>query len=480
MSGELQVSGGAGGVTARYDDMLTYASVLDAGGDDARSKSIDLGGLAADGDLLSAAVLCPGEVAGVEAAITGAAAKALLVGGELEVVARWFRTSAHTFRTIDEQLANAEELLWTGAGWAAGVAGPGLLLTGVGLTASVLATNPALAALLYQHRDELPGALQETLYDNPWMLEALTRMAPGMVQGGAFSLSALLPGGPLALSVLTGGQWPSGDYTSSVAGLLALANQGGLLQDTGDFTVERVEDSPFPVDLGEHSVETLFDQQGQLAADPGRVQIITIDGEPPSYVVQIPGTQDWAPQRGDNPVDLTTNVNLMAGRDTVLEGLVADAIRSAHLPPGSEVMLTGHSQGGITAMNMAADPALREELHITSVVTGGSPVGRVDVPDSVSVLSLEHEQDAVPMLDGTDNPDRPNWVTVRRELSDAEAADESGRPGLAGAHATGNYASTGAAVDASTDPSIQAWRERNARFLGSGTITQYQITQERP
>ena len=342
--------------------------------------------------------------------------------------------------------------------------------------AGVLITNPALMVLLLGDKDDLLNEVEELVYDEPWLLEALTRMAPGAVQGTSFTLAALVPLGPLALMGLTRGKWPSGDYETSVAGLAALARNLGHLRDTGDFGVTVVDD-PLGIRIAqENAVETIFEQQAVTSSHDGRIQIITVDGDPPSYIVQIPGTQDWSTQRGDNPVDLTTNVALMAGDDTVMADLVADAMREAGIPPGAPVMLTGHSQGGITAMTMAADPDLRDEFTITSVVTGGSPVGRIDVPDDVSVLSLEHTQDVVPMLDGADNPDRPEWTTVRRELSDAEggggtAADR----GPGGAHSIDNYAQTGAAADASHDSSLERWREDNGSFFGSGQAQQYQI-----
>lgn len=59
---------------------------------------------------------------------------------------------------------------------------------------------------------------------------------------------------------------------------------------------------------------------------------------------------------------------------------------------------------------------------------GGDPQDLRDTAPDISVMSLEHAQDVVPKLDGVDNPDRPNWTTVTRELSDAEgtAGDRSG------------------------------------------------------
>lgn len=132
-------------------------------------------------------------------------------------------------------------------------------------------------------------------------------------------------------------------------------------------------------------------------------------------------------------------------------------------------------QGGITAAAMASDPALRDRFHVTSVVTGGSPIGHYDIPDDVSVLSLEHAQDVVPRLDGTDNPDRPSWVTVSRELDDREGT-VGGRRDIAAAHSTRNYAGTGSDVDGSHDASIEAWRENNRAFLdGDASATRYEV-----
>lgn len=485
MGDDLQISGGAGGITARYDDMISYASVLDGAGDDLRGKSGDLAKLLIDGDILQATILCPGEVAGVEAAIDAVAtgpSGAFWLSTEYEVTARYLRTSVTVLQETDELLANAEELAWTAGGWALGALAP----VGIAGLLAAAVSNPALLALLVANKDALLSDLQTTLYDNPWLLEALTRMAPGMIQGGAFSLSALLPGGPLALMALTDGSWPTGDYASAIAGLLALANKGGLLADTGDFTVDPVEGSTTGIDINDsNALATIFDQQDVLGTDPGQVQVIRVDHgtDPPSWIVQIPGTQDWSPTRGDNPVDLTSNVNMMAMPDqTIIEQQVAAAMREAGVQPGQGVMLTGHSQGGITAASMATDPDILAEFDIRSVVTGGSPIGRFDIPDDISVMSLEHAQDVVPKLDGADNPDRPNWTTVTRELSDAEGTDpQTGQRGPGPAHAVPNYVDTGADVDHSDDPGIEQWRRDQEEFFngtGDTTSTRYQISPE--
>lgn len=187
-----------------------------------------------------------------------------------------------------------------------------------------------------------------------------------------------------------------------------------------------------------------------------------------AWVVDIPGTQTFAPTAGDNPWDLTSNVLLVAGHQTLTTKGVARALEDAQRRVGAtgpgRTMLAGHSQGGITAAALAADPAFRERFGVTHVVTSGAPVARLDIPEEVSVLSLEHREDLVPGLEGADNPDRATWVTVRRRL-----ADEFGAAGRASrAHQVDHYAATARMVDVSDDPSLTAWREGAAPFVGDG------------
>jgi hypothetical protein len=249
-----------------------------------------------------------------------------------------------------------------------------------------------------------------------------------------------------------------------------------MLGDTGDVGVRLV--GRLGDDAAPRSVAEVFAQQTALGRNAGTVHIthVTAADGSVSHIVQIPGTQHWGASRGDNPVDLTTNLHLMAGRSTYLQAQAAEAMRQAGVAPGDPVMLTGHSQGGITAAALASDPAFRAEFAVASVLTGGSPISRFDIPDSVSVLSLEHRQDAVPMLEGRGNPDRANWVTVTRDL---EAVD-GGQPPVStvgDAHGTGPYAETGAMVDTSEDPSVRTWREQADNFFtGGATVTRWDVT----
>ena len=478
----IEVSGGAGGVGAFYQDLRAFAGVLDEIGDDVRSRSDDVGGVAIDSAVLAAALLCPLEVAAVEAAAVSAAvgpSGLLPVSVTLEGSALVLQATVESYEFIDEAQKVVLDRLNAVQGYLLGAALPFLAAGGVALIVS----NPALLALLgmtaaqvAQNPEAALAALRTAIYENPWLMEELTESAPWLVQG----LSSTLTGGPVLPFLLSGGRWPTASYEDSVGGLVNLGNLGGLFVDGGEFGVERLEGQGAAPD----GVSDIFRVQSTLYAEESEGQIqITAVGNPPSYIVTIPGTQEWSPDRGasGSPMDLTSNVQLMAGRETLLQAQVEEAMRQAGIPADAPVMLTGHSQGGILCATMATDSDFMSRYNVTSIVTGGSPIARFDIPDSVSVLAVEHDQDPVPMLEGRENPDRANWVTVEADATagigrnpDPEHPDAPLSPEQA--HGVSVYADTGRAIDSSQDPSLVAWREQNAHFFSGDTSSdRYQL-----
>jgi hypothetical protein len=484
MTDGLSITGGAGGVGARLQDLRAQAGLFDAAGDDVRGWTDDVAKIALDPDITVAALLCPVEVAGVAATVTGATVGRhglLVVSTGLEATAIVLRASATTYAYVDATARATMERLQNAAGFALGAALPFLAVgTGVALLGSgmALATNPRTwpaAVLAARNADPaaLQAALMQGLYDNPWLLEGLTRMAPSLIQGATWSLGTLLggPNGGITLPyVLSGGRWPTQSYEDAVGGLVNAGGLFGAFGDTGEVRV-RLTDT-LTDDFAARSVADIFRQQASISQDPGKVQIVEMehpDGS--SYIVQIPGTQEWGLRRGDNPVDLSTNLRLMAGDSTLMQRQVTEAMRQAGIGPDDPVMLTGHSQGGITAASLASDPEFRKQFAVRSVVTGGSPIARFDIPDSVAVLSLEHHQDAVPMLEGRENPDRAGWVTVERSLGSAPHGS------VGAAHGTDVYAETGALVDASDAPSVRAWLATSDQFFtGAATVTRWDVS----
>jgi pimeloyl-ACP methyl ester carboxylesterase len=202
-----------------------------------------------------------------------------------------------------------------------------------------------------------------------------------------------------------------------------------------------------------------------------------------AWVAVIPGTQAWSPRAGANPFDLTSDVLLLAQRQTLLAAGVERALTLAQRDAGragrsDPVMLAGHSQGGIVAAALAADDGFRARHRVTHVVTTGAPVARLALPPTVSVLSLEHTQDVVPRLEGRPNADRRSHVTVTRDLrGDPEVAGRA-----AAAHSTAAYIATAAQADRAGSASLSAWREGAAAFLGDGSssaqVRDYRVWRE--
>ena len=135
-------------------------------------------------------------------------------------------------------------------------------------------------------------------------------------------------------------------------------------------------------------------------AGDGNIRVTTVDSpEGPRVIVSVPGTENWNPSAGDNPMDLTGNLVTAGGSRSTMSEAVILAMENANIPPGAEVMLVGHSQGGMTVADLASDSGFVSEYNVTNAVTFGSPIDSNHIDPSVSVLEMQHRGDAVPRLD---------------------------------------------------------------------------------
>ncbi|NMF29664.1 lipase family protein [Cellulosimicrobium aquatile] len=142
------------------------------------------------------------------------------------------------------------------------------------------------------------------------------------------------------------------------------------------------------------------------------VQRIVKDGGTPTWVVAIPGTQ---PGNLRTVWNMTSNHDLMsddesqrARADSVRA--VLDAMGQSGIGPEDDVVLVGHSQGGMVAATIAA--ATVGTYQVRHVVTAGSPVGGHGLPPGVRATHLETSGEGVSGLDGKPNPATPERVTV--------------------------------------------------------------------
>ncbi|MCG7311223.1 WXG100 family type VII secretion target [Brachybacterium sp. ACRRE] len=184
---------------------------------------------------------------------------------------------------------------------------------------------------------------------------------------------------------------------------------GGIVSDV------RVDDAPSasPRDLGDLLIgnDSLrmkgrgADSSGALATGQIGVQEVrSTSGGDPVYIVQVPPTEgpdvldaSGAYGQTGNSRDWGSNLRLVAGQDPAAMDDVRAAMTAADVPAGADVMLVGHSQGGIITSHLAADPSFNSTcgaegtFNVTHSFSAGSPVQTV-IPsqDSTQVVNVAH------------------------------------------------------------------------------------------
>ncbi|MFB7888378.1 esterase/lipase family protein [Cellulosimicrobium cellulans] len=142
------------------------------------------------------------------------------------------------------------------------------------------------------------------------------------------------------------------------------------------------------------------------------IQKIVKDDGTPTWVVAIPGTQ---PFNLRSVFNMTSNYQLMDDDPAVRAQAdsaraVLEAMRQAGIAPDDDVVLVGHSQGGIIASTVAA--ATVGTYAVRHVVTAGSPIGGHDLPPGVKGTHLETQGEGISDTDGAENRATADQVTV--------------------------------------------------------------------
>ncbi|MGW7097821.1 lipase family protein [Streptomyces sp. NPDC054838] len=134
------------------------------------------------------------------------------------------------------------------------------------------------------------------------------------------------------------------------------------------------------------------------------------------HVLLLPGTS-FGLLSNSTPQDLVGAFDGLLRTDTTYTRAVKQLLLRSGLPAGAELMIVGHSLGGLTAMNLAMDVDLASTYRITHVITVGSPIdGKRPADHTTQVISLVNKHDVIPMLDGR-GPASPNdipdsWVEL--------------------------------------------------------------------
>ena len=362
MSG-VGVTGGAAGIEARIEELELLARRLGGVATDCLGQSTSLHGYLLDGAVTASATLDP-------------------VG--------WGRFEAELLGALD----GAQGLTWTG------------------LRCGALDGELRAAAASYRAVDRLDGALHDEVL-------GLVRLPGAVVAAGSELVGSRDPGAA-AQAGLAADPFVIDDVVNDLGLPVVALPLADALLDDGHGVAHPLGDDT--LGIAGRPPRRLTDVVGDLAQrnddddHPGAVdvRIITLPGGGRRVIVDITGTKSWSAGHTSDVTSLTTNGRALVGKRTAYEQGVLSAMHQAGVRSDDDVMLVGHSEGGMVAVTTARDAVRSGRFHVTHVVTAGSPVGRTvgQVPSSVRVLALENSRDVVPHLDGVANPDRPNITTV--------------------------------------------------------------------
>ena len=421
MSGGVTVSGGADGIAAQFEDVRRTAVLLNR----QASRIDDI-----RGECLPALTALRSQAPIVDPLGALEAAAALEAGvAALDALAHDLRTFCHLLGHAIAEYQGADSGIWhgltelAGTAWDATVALPGAVFAG---STAFIAGGPG-------------SALQQAALHDPALADLTVDLAP--------VLPGLLPGTSLSETLLM---------------LRAYCADGSpVVTATGEDSRPGAARPP----RGLADLMAGLQLRNAGAAGEIDVKILTGANGVRHVLVDIPGTKDWTPaHQTADVVGVATNLRAIDGLPTTYEAGVLAAMRQAGVRPSDDVMLVGHSLGGMVALAAARDAVRTGAFKITHVVTAGSPVGGFagEVPKGVAVLALENRHDLIPHLDGHGNPDRANVTTVRFDgardsIGDAHGIDTSYRYGAARA-------------DASDDFAIRRYLHSAAGFFGASSV----------
>ncbi|MFT4471967.1 hypothetical protein ACMX2H_18850 [Arthrobacter sulfonylureivorans] len=299
--------------------------------------------------------------------------------------------------------------------------------------------------------------------------ERLLNQAPAALAG--------VLGGPAAGVLLRdrrhGGLWEESVSRHFAVLLGAAAQRAGLLHGSR-IEIERVNTQAEAVEPAPASLAGLLERTAVAAdAGDGTVEILELEsGGQKRWVVALPGTQAAGTvQPTENPFDESGIAEAVTAGSPFVADAVSRALREAGAGADDLVVLTGYSQGGIHAMNLAADPAFLAEHNVGFVLTAGSPVAGIAAGPGIRSVHLKHVQDWVPGADAGPNPDRREQITVT--LTDHVATPDGADVGLGPGHDLQNYVQGARQLEGSADPSVQDAAAYLGAALAGGAARQH-------
>ncbi|GAA4530592.1 hypothetical protein GCM10023160_31830 [Brachybacterium paraconglomeratum] len=317
---------------------------------------------------------------------------------------------------------------------------------------------------------------------------------PTIAEVGAAGLVTLGSAGVGAFEAITGQDTPflddrPGGIVESVSVATGPAQSPRTLQDlVTQNDALRIDNPGGPLKTGQIGIQEVRSVEG---GDP--VFIIQIPPTEGASVIDVPGA--YGEQR--NSRDWGSNLRLVSGQHPAAMDDVRAAMEAAGVPAGAEVMIVGHSQGGIVANHLSADPTFNSAsghpgtYDVTHTFSMGSPVQTVvSAQGSTQSVNVSHaggidaggiSGDLIPALDlggaqvdgGTLGSSHRHEVSLPgypvlslNPVTILESNHDS--VGLQGQADAGYSGSVGRAT--ATDPTLSALQEDlTGTYLGDGT-----------
>ncbi len=222
------------------------------------------------------------------------------------------------------------------------------------------------------------------------------------------------------------------------------------------------------------SIGSMLDRVGDLEDQPAASiavqRVVGADGTP-RYVVVLSGMRRMT--NASDPEDLLGSGAAVVGTTTNYTTCVREAIDAALVPRGAEVLLVGHSEGGIVAMDLAGDRAFNGgRVRVKQVVAAGSPISSKPVAEGsgTRVLSIENVNDIVTHLDAADPP------ATRQSLERLTYRFADDEHDIVGSHNVSLYARHAEALADSPNPLIIGVQAGLRPFMaGSATTTVFTL-----
>ena len=435
------VSVSSGGAAVVSEELLSVAARLE---DVAVGAAGIRGELILADDLVSTSVAgAPSSARGAEFELDRAVTSLFLAETEAQLLALALRAAAGGYTIAEDAIRSLF----------------GSAIDRAGMNLGMIAPLLALPLLLGGAGFALAGPEGRNAFlSNPLVVKAVR----ALVMGADDALLTRL-GIPPAIVTIIGDQGLGLAGIPLVAGALAGAARGfGMLRETDVRVVGQYANPP-----GGAAPAGFSDRFNRIpvAEEDGGAQVLIERYEMPDgssrYEVYIAPTADFDPRAVGEPWDMASNVSNAIGPGGGSYEAVMAAMKEAGIGKDDPVQFTGYSQGAGTAAQLVAAGG----FATAGLVTFGGPTGQVPLPDSVPAVIVEHEDDFVAALGGTQ--DNTHAVIVERWASQGtDFATSELMPG----HQSAGYIETARLMDADDQPRLTAAAASLSGFTESGRL----------